>query len=160
MIRWKSLPEQDEFWVLRQELRAGKGNGFSEQLGSELEEEGFGNFVKELCEPYYPPGTGGGSSIDPEVYIKMLFVGFYENIGSERGDASHCEGSLSVPRFLHYDITEATPDHSNLSVIRERLSLEMLQEVFAFPTGRCARPDCSRAKPSDWTAASPKPTSA
>lgn len=132
MIRRKSLPEQDEFWVPRQEIRAGKGNGFYERLGRDLEKEGFGNFVRELCEPYYSAGAGGRPPIDPEVYFKMLFVGFYENIGSERGVASRCEDSISIRRFLHYDITEATPDHSSLSVIRERLPLEVFQEVFAF----------------------------
>ncbi len=132
MIRKKSLPGQEEFWVSRKEIRAGKGSGFYERLGRDLDKEGFGDFVRELCGPLYSQGSAGRPPIDPEVYFKMLFVGFFENIGSERGIASRCEDSISIRRFLHYDITESTPDHSSLSVIRDRLPLEVFHEVFGF----------------------------
>ncbi|HPR90273.1 MAG TPA: transposase [Synergistaceae bacterium] len=132
MIRKKELPEQQEFWVARQKIRAGKTKGFYDKLSRDLDKEGFGGFVRELCAPYYSENSVGRPPIDPEVYFKMLFVGFYENIGSERGIASRCEDSISVRAFLCYDITEAAPDHSSLSVIRERLPLEVYHEVFAF----------------------------
>ena len=132
MIRRKSLPEQEEFWIARKEIRPGKGSGFYDRLRRDLDKEGFGDFVRELCEPFYSGDAVGRPPIDPEVYFKMLFVGFYENIGSERGIASRCEDSISIRKFLHYDITESTPNHSSLSVIRQRLPLEVFQEVFAF----------------------------
>ena len=132
MIRKKELPEQQEFWVPRENIRAGKSGGFYDKLDRDLEKEGFGDFVRELCAPYYSEKSEGRPPIDPEVYFKMLFVGFYENIGSERGIASRCDDSISVRKFLRYDLTESTPNHSSLSVIRERLPLEVYQEVFAF----------------------------
>ena len=64
------------------------------------------------------------------VYLKMLMVGFFENLRSERAIAARCEDSLSVRAFLGYGLEERTPDHSSLSVIRERLGPEIYQGVF------------------------------
>ncbi|MBL9159327.1 MAG: transposase [Verrucomicrobiales bacterium] len=132
MIRKKSLPGQDEFWVKRDSIRAGRAKTFYDGLVEHLDSEGFGDFVRELCAPFYHSGSGGRPPIDPEVYFKMLMVGYFEKLGSERGIASRCEDSLAVRRFLRYDLTEATPDHSSLSVIRKRLPREVYEEVFAF----------------------------
>ncbi len=132
MIRKKTLPAQDELWVARDRIKISKGSSFYDRLASDLDKEGFGDFIRELCAPYYHDGAGGRPPIDPEVYFKMLIVGFFEKIGSERGIASRCEDSLSIRRFLRYDLVEATPDHSSLSVIRNRLPLEVYEEVFTF----------------------------
>jgi len=132
MIRKKGLPEQEEFWVSRDSIRAGRAKTFYDRLADDLEKEGFGDFVRELCAPFYHAVEGGRPPIDPEVYFKMLMAGYFENIPSERGIAARCEDSLSLRRFLRYDLTEATPDHSSLSVIRNRLPEEVYAEVFAF----------------------------
>jgi transposase len=60
----------------------------------------------------------------------MLMVGFFENLPSERAIAARCADSLMVRRFLGFDLTEETPHHSSLSIIRRRLSGEMFQSVF------------------------------
>lgn len=132
MIRKKTLPAQEELWVARDQIKIGKGSGFYDRLAADLDEQGFGDHIRELCAPYYDEGSGGRPPIDPEVYFKMLIVGFFEKIGSERGIASRCEDSLSIRRFLRYDLVEATPNHSSLSVIRKRLALEVYEEAFTF----------------------------
>lgn len=134
MIRKKTLPAQEELWLPRDQIKKSKGSTFYDRLAANLDKEGFGDHVRELCEPYYhhDQGKGGRPPIDPEVYFKMLLVGFFEKIGSERGIASRCEDSLSIRRFLRYDLVEATPDHSSLSVIRQRLPLEVFEEAFTF----------------------------
>jgi IS5 family transposase len=53
----------------------------------------------------------------------MLMVGFFEDIASERGIAERCSDSISIRAFLGYDLTGTTPDHSTLSIIRQRLSV-------------------------------------
>ena len=131
MIRKKRLPAQEEFWVARKAIRLSKGATFYDQLGERLDEIGFGEKVRELCAPYYEKEDLGRPPVDPEVFFKMFFVGFFEGIGSERGIASRCEDSLSIRRFLRYDLTEATPDHSTVSKIRRRLPLEVFEEVFS-----------------------------
>lgn len=65
--------------------------------------------------------------IAPAVYFKMLMIGFFENLPSERAIASRCEDSLSLRAFLGYDLTESTPEHFSLSVIRGRLGEEFYQ---------------------------------
>ena len=118
--------------MARDQIKISKGSSFYDRLSADLDEEGFGDFVRELCAPYYHEGSGGRPPIDPEVYFKMLMVGFFEKLGSERGIAARCEDSLSIRRFLRYDLVEATPNHSSLSVIRNRLPLEVYEEVFTF----------------------------
>ena len=132
MIRKKTLPAQEELWIVRDRIKITKGSSFYDRLAADLDEQGFGDYIRELCAPYYHDGSGGRPPIDPEVYFKMLIVGFFEKIGSERGIASRCEDSLSIRRFLRYDLVEATPEHSSLSVIRNRLPLEVFEEAFTF----------------------------
>ena len=94
---------------------------------------GFGDAVRALSEPYYEMdrSRGGRPGIDPEVYFKMQMVGFFEGIASERGIAARCADSLSIRQFLHYELHESTPDHSSLTVIRQRLGSEVYEQVFA-----------------------------
>ena len=83
------------------------------------------------CAPAYcEENRGGRPGIDPVVYLKMLMVGFFENLRSERAIAARCEDSLSVRAFLGYGLEESTPDHSSLSVIRQRLGPEIYQGIF------------------------------
>ena len=82
------------------------------------------------CRPALSQRADGRPGIDPVVYFKMLMVGFFENLPSERAIAARCEDSLAVRAFLGYGLEEATPDHSSLSVIRRRLAPETYQAIF------------------------------
>jgi transposase len=98
------------------------------EFSSEMD---FARQVWALCAPAYcEESRGGRPGIDPVVYLKMLMVGFFENLRSERAIAARCEDSLSVRAFLGYGLEESTPDHSSLSVIRQRLGPEIYQGVF------------------------------
>jgi transposase len=128
--RRKSKPEQQELWIMAGELRPATPDGFYRRVNRTLEEMSFAQRVWAICQPAYAEAARGGRpGIDPVVYLKMLMVGFFENIGSERGIASRCADSLSIRGFLGYSLTEATPDHSSLSIIRQRLSLEQMQAM-------------------------------
>jgi len=59
----------------------------------------------------------------------MLFVGYFEGLDSQRGTAWRCADSRSLQAFLGY---RATPDHSSLSRIRQRLPEVVHEKVFAF----------------------------
>ena len=72
--------------------------------------------------------------MDPAIYFKMLMIGFFEKIASERGIPERCSDSISICFFLGYDLTEATPDHSTLSLIRGRLSEDTYLQ-FGHPRG-------------------------
>lgn len=125
-----SKPRQQELWIVAGELPAATPDAFYKRVNRTLEQMDFAAQAWTICKPAYAEAAKGGRpGIDPVVYLKMLMVGFFENIGSERGIASRCADSLSIRGFLGYSLTEATPDHSSLSVIRERLSLEQLHAM-------------------------------
>ena len=123
--------KQEEFWIERWRVPKGKSAGFYSQLNEHLAAMDFARQVWALCAPAYcEESQGGRPGIDPVVYLKMLMVGFFENLPSERAIAARCEDSLSVRAFLGYGLEESTPDHSSLSVIRGRLGPEIYPGVF------------------------------
>ena len=104
---------------------------YYDQCNQVLGEAEFDHFVEMLCAPYYAAGAGR-PSVPPGRYFRMLFVGQYEGLDSEREIAWRCADSLSLHRFLMLREGEVVPDHSTLSVTRSRLPLEVHQEVFTF----------------------------
>jgi transposase len=85
--------------------------------------------VEGLCRKSYHDDLGR-PSVPPGVYFRMLLIGCFEGIDSERGIAWRCDDSRTLLEFLGYEIKKATPDHSSLSKIRGRIDLETHQEVF------------------------------
>jgi hypothetical protein len=129
--------KQQEFWIERWRVSKGKSEGFYSKLNEHLAAMVFARQVWGLCGPAYcEESRGGRPGIDPVVYLKMLMVGFFENLPSERAIAARCEDSLSVRAFLGYGLEESTPDHSSLSVIRARLGPEIYQGVFEWCSPR------------------------
>ena len=130
MIRKKTSQTQSTFWISTDDLQVKPQISFYMKLNEVLEAMSFGKQVRTLCEPYYSDKPNCRPPVDPEIYFKMLMVGFFENIKSERAIASRCADSLSIRVFLGYAITEATPNHSTLSVIRYRLPESIYQQLF------------------------------
>lgn len=128
--RRKKRAVQDQLFVMGSELPRATADAFYRKINETLEKIGFAKSVWEICQPAYAEESKGGRpGIDPVVYLKMLMVGFLENLPSERAIASRCADSLSIRGFLGYSLVENTPDHSSLSVIRERLSSEQFKAL-------------------------------
>ena len=132
-MRRRAEERQGELWVTSESLPAGPGHVFYERLNRLLTEAGFDRFVEDLVEEYY--AERGRPGIAPGVYFRMLFVGYFEGIDSQRGIAWRCADSLSLRSFLGLDLTEKSPDHSSLTRIRDRYPIEIADEVFAFVLG-------------------------
>lgn len=132
MFRRKDPAEQSSMWIATSDLPSTPVNSFYQKLDRAFDEMGFGDRVREFCKPYYVSDVsrGGRPGIDPEVYFKMLLIGFFENLPSERGIAARCADSLSIRTFLHYELDERTPHHSSFTVIRQRLGPEVYEQVF------------------------------
>lgn len=122
---------QGEFWVATESLPDAPRHVFYDTLNRLLDSGRFDDFAEELCEPYYA-GSVGRPSIPPGVYFRMLLVGYFEGIDSQRGIAWRCSDSLSLRRFLQVPLDASTPDHSSLTRVRDRLPLEVHEQVFAF----------------------------
>jgi len=128
MFENRSPESQQEFWIETRRLPQATASTFYRKLDETLEAIGFTAGVRELCLPAYADASRGGRpGIDPAVYFKMLMIGFFENLPSERAIASRCADSLSLRAFLGYGLEESTPDHSSLSVIRSRLGTAIYQ---------------------------------
>ena len=124
--------EPKEFWVVADRLPKASPSRFYELLNGTLEAMQFAEEVWQICAPAYAgEKRGGRPGIDPVVYFKMLMIGFFEGIESERQIAARCEDSLSLRGFLGYALEEATPDHSSMSIIRQRLGGDCFERVFA-----------------------------
>ena len=119
---------QDSFWVATDKLGTGPRNAFYDRLNELLAEVDFDRKLEEAAAPYYQ--TTGRKGLPPGVYFRMLFVGYFDDIASQRGIAWRCEDSRSLARFLGYGPGEATPDHSTLSLTRERLPMSVHQLAF------------------------------
>ena len=127
----RKAERQQELWVATSSLPVTPHHVFYERLNRLLAEAGFDEFVESLCRPHYS-FNAGRDSIPPGVYFRMLFVGYFEGIDSQRGIAWRCADSRSISRFLGYAENEETPDHSSLTRIRNRLPEEIHLEVFQF----------------------------
>ena len=90
----------------------------------------FDRFVEDLCREFY--AEAGRPGIPPGVYFRMLLIGYFEGIDSERGIDWRCSDSLTLRQFLGYSLTDATPDHSTLCTIRQRIDLQTHRAVFAW----------------------------
>ncbi|UCE61674.1 MAG: transposase [Phycisphaerales bacterium] len=129
MALGKRKRQQQEAWVATCDLPQSPGHPFYEKLNGLLGEAKFDDYVEELCRPYYADGVGR-PGIPPGVYFRMLLVGYFEGLSSQRAIAWRCSDSRSLQRFLGYSITDPTPEHSSLTVIRQRLPLTLHEQVF------------------------------
>jgi transposase len=123
--------EQQEAWVATTDLPRSPGHPFYQKLNELLAEADFDGYVEKLCAPYYA-NDKGRPSIPPGTYFRMILIGYFEGISSQRGIAWRCSDSRSLATFLGVPITKATPDHSSLSRIHPRLPFEIHAEVFRF----------------------------
>ena len=123
--------KESDLWIPTAELARSPGHPFYERLNKVLSEAGFDAFVEGLCAPFYAP-TKGRPSIPPGIYVRMLLVGYFEGLRSEREIDWRCADSLSLRAFLGYDLRQKTPDHSTLCRIRQRLDVETHRAIFTF----------------------------
>jgi len=130
MALGKRKREEQALWVATTELPSSPGHPFYRKLNEVLREAEFDSFVEALCAPYYADGVGR-PGIPPGVYFRMLFIGYFEGLNSQRAIAWRCGDSRSLQEFLGIPITEKTPDHSSMTVIRKRLPLAIHEQVFA-----------------------------
>lgn len=119
---------QEELFIATAQLARGPGHPFYTKLNAVLAADQFDLFVEELCAPYYK--AGGRVGIPPGTYFRMLFIGYFEGLDSQRGIAWRCADSLALRAFLGIPLAEPTPVHASMSVIRQRLPEPVFDAVF------------------------------
>ena len=123
--------------VASADLPRSAGHPFYERLNRVLDEAGFDAFVEVQCAKFYADGVGR-PSLAPGRYFRMLLLGYFEGLDSERAIAWRAADSLSLRQFLAVALAEAPPDHSTVSRTRRRIDLETHEAVFTWVLQRLA----------------------
>jgi len=127
----RRIPPPADLVIALKDLPPPPAQPFYQSLNSLLDEARFEPFVENLCRPYYVEGFGR-PGVPPGVYFRMLLVGYFEGLDSQRAIAWRCADSRCLQAFLGLPPHKATPDHSSLTKIRQRLSTCIHEQVFAF----------------------------
>jgi transposase len=131
MGKRKQKERQQDLWIASSAIARTPGHAFYDRLNELLSEHKFDRKVEHLCRRYYT-GPKGRPSIAPGVYFRMLLIGYFEGLDSERGIAWRVADSLSLRKFLGYGLDELTPDHSTVSRTRRLYALSTHKAVFAW----------------------------
>jgi transposase len=129
MALGRRMGTQADLFVGAPDLPRSPGHAFYTKLNGLLEEANFDRRIEELCQAHYADEVGR-PSIPPGVYFRMLFIGFFEGLGSQRAIAWKCADSLSVREFLGLAVSQRAPDHSSLTYIRQRLPSDVYLQGF------------------------------
>lgn len=129
MAMGKRKLKQEVLWVSTQEIPKGASHPFYARVNEVLERHKVDKRLEHLCGRFYKP-VMGRPSMPPGVYFRMLLLGFFEGIDSERGIAWRVADSLSLREFLGLSLTETTPDHSTISRTRRLMPVETHKAVF------------------------------
>ena len=127
----KDQEQQEEIWIPQASLAKGVSHPFYQRLNQLLEESRFDGFVEGRCQRFYAEKMGR-PSLAPGIYFRLLLIGYFEGIDSERGIAWRAQDSLALRRFLRVGLEETPPDHSTISRTRRLIELETHREVFTW----------------------------
>jgi transposase len=130
----KSRQRQEQLWVMHTELAAAPGHPFYQRVNDLLDREKFDEFSEAQCARFYCSGNGR-PSLPPGTYFRLLLIGYFEGIDSERGIAWRVADSLGLRQFLRIGLDESTPDHSTISRTRRLIDLEAHRQVFRWVLG-------------------------
>src|SRR6266478_1158787 len=120
---------QERLWISHHELANGPAHPFYKRVNELLEAEQFDEFAEKECARSYAENNGR-PSLTPGIYFRLLLVGYFEGIDSERGIAWRAADSMGLRKFLGVGLDEQTPDHSTISRTRRLIDVETHRQVF------------------------------
>ena len=129
MGRRKKRVRQEGLWTPTAALPVGASHPFYQRLNQILDDKKFDEYVEEICAEFYA-GEVGRPGLSPGIYFRLLMVGYFEGIDSERGIAWRASDSLSIRSFVRIALDESVPDHSTISRTRRLMDVETHQAVF------------------------------
>src|SRR5580658_8081229 len=128
MGRRKKRVRQEGLWTPTAALPVSASHPFYQRLNQILDEKKFDEYVKMICEDFYA-GEVGRPGLSPGSYFRLLMVGYFGGIDSERGIAWRASDSLAVRAFLRLPVDEPPPDHTTISRTRRVIDLESHRAV-------------------------------
>ena len=137
MAMGKRKSEQPPLWVPTTELPVSPGHPFYTKLNAILDKAGFDQFAETECRQFYAP-VMGRPSLPPGRYFRLLLVGYFEGLDSERGIARRAADSLAVRSFVGLGLDTPAPDHSTISRTRRLIAVETHRAIFTWVQERLA----------------------
>lgn len=145
MGRKSGAGDQEPLWIARTELPRTVAHPFYEQVNRMLDKDDFDGFAESACAQFYA-STMGRPSLAPGVYFRLLLIGYFEGIDSERGIAWRAADSLALRQFLGVGLEQMPADHSTISRTRRLIAVETHQEVFGWVLARLAEAGLLKGK--------------
>ena len=145
MGRRKDRARTPGLWVATNELPRTGGHPFYQRLNQVLDAHAFDEFVEAQCAPFYAE-TVGRPSLTPGTYFRLLLIGYFEGIDSERGIAWRTADSLALRGFLGLGLDDAPPEHSTISRTRRLIDVETHRAVFTWILQVLATADLVKGK--------------
>jgi transposase len=133
----KQRERQEALWY-GSELPTAPGHPFYSRLNEVLEKADFDRFCEKSCAGFYHAKLGR-PSLAPGLYFRIMMIGFFEGLDSERGIAWRLADSLTLRQFLSIGLDEQTPDHVTISRTRRLIGAETHQRIFAWVLERLAQ---------------------
>jgi transposase len=140
----KKRQRQEELWY-GGELPTAPGHPFYKRLNEILDNAGLDAFCETSCGGFYHHKLGR-PSLPPGQYFRVMMVGFFEGLDSERGIAWRLADSLTLRQFLSIGLDEQTPDHVTISRTRRLIDGETHQRIFTWVLERLAQAGLIRGK--------------
>src|SRR6058998_3104172 len=131
MAMGKRKSEQAPIWIPTTDLPVSPGHPFYARLNAILDEAGFDRFAEEQCRSFYAP-VMGRPSLPPGRYFRLLLLGYFEGLDSERGIAWRAADSLAMRSFVGLGLDATAPDHSTISRTRRLIDVETHRAVFTW----------------------------
>ena len=131
MGKRKRKLRQQSMWIATQDLPRSASHPFYARLNRVLDEKRFDDYVERSCASFYAP-IMGRPSLAPGRYFRLLLIGYFEGLDSERAIAWRAADSFALRRFLNLELVDAPPDHSTISRTRRLIDLETHREVFTW----------------------------
>jgi transposase len=123
--------QQEALWVPTATLVRPASHPFYSRLNQLLEDRRFDEFAESACRKFYA-ARRGRPGVPPGIYFRLLLIGYFEGIDSERGIAWRAADSLAIRSFLGVGLDEGTPDHSTISRTRRLIDIETHRLVFSW----------------------------
>jgi transposase len=115
----------------------GISHPFYQRLNDLLALEKFDAFAEKECNGF-ARRSKSQACLAPGAYFRLLLVGYFEGIDSERGIAWRVADSLSLRQFLGLAANQPTPAHSTISETRRLIDVETHRRIFFWLLGLVA----------------------
>lgn len=96
------------------------------------------NFIRKITEPCYC-SNNGRPSIDPELFFRMLIIGYLHGIFSDRQLCREIHFNIAYRWFCKLGLSNKVPNHSSLTRIRDRLGINVFKEIFLNIIEQCKK---------------------